>query len=138
MKRILSISLAVLILASSLGLTIATHYCGGHIMDSAVAFGHTDLGCDMGLMDDISIDFNHENNIRSTTCCENEFVAIELDDQFKSSVQKVSINPVFLAVYANALLGVTVFENTQNVAYLDYNPPPLIANFQIEHQTLLI
>lgn len=134
-KRILSISLAILLLASSLGLTFATHYCGGHAMESTLALGHVNLDCGMGM--DHSDSMNG-NVIKNNDCCENQYISVEVDDQFNSSIQKISFESKFVVTLAYTLINRPVFEKAKKATFSDYSPPPLIPNLQVEYQTFLL
>ena len=136
MKQFLSISLALFILASSMGMTFATHHCGEIVMDSAFALGEIDLDCGMG-MDDHNNPMTDES-IGSDQCCENEYVSIETDDQFNPTFEKSTIHPQFLVALAYTLADFPLLENAQTVAFSDYSPPPLIPDVQVAYQTFLL
>lgn len=129
-----STSLVFLMLASSFGLTFATHYCGGHAVASVLALGHIDLDCGMKID---HADAMRGHTLRSKTCCENEYVSVEVDDQFSASLQEIAID--FKCVVACVSTPTLPhFQRTQIIAFSDYFPPPLIANMQVVHQTFLL
>ncbi|MFZ0283138.1 MAG: hypothetical protein WAL29_15920, partial [Bacteroidales bacterium] len=65
MKRILSIPLVLLIAFSGISLKLATHYCGGNVVDTKVSLSGRHATCGM----EHRGDFNNEVTLRSI-CCE--------------------------------------------------------------------
>ncbi len=53
MKKILAISLALIMLSTNTGLSMATHYCGGLAVKSQLVLGHESLDCGMSNMDKV-------------------------------------------------------------------------------------
>ena len=104
-------------------------------MDSVVALGHVDLDCGMGM--DSNDDQSDETSFRRVPCCNNEFVSVEIDDQFdqKTSTESANfINAPSLLLYE---IPVKVVENS-NSKNVHYIPPPPDVDLTILHQVFLV
>jgi hypothetical protein len=79
MKKLLSISLALLMLLSGMQLTISMHYCGGELADSRVSVvGHL-ASCGMeGIVDNCTAS---ESSL-DESCCKNQFSVYEIDHNY--------------------------------------------------------
>ncbi|MBW8334188.1 MAG: hypothetical protein K0M40_19380 [Prolixibacteraceae bacterium] len=88
MKKLLSISLALLMLLSGMQLTISMHYCGGEFADSKVSLtGHL-ASCGMeGIIDDCT---SSENNL-DASCCNNEVSVYALDQNYSPSFSEFKV-----------------------------------------------
>jgi hypothetical protein len=82
MKKILSISIALLMLLSGLQLTISTHYCGGVLADSKVSvLGHI-ASCGMeGTTDECTDPGNH----LKSSCCNDVISLYSVDHNYSPS-----------------------------------------------------
>jgi len=98
MKKLLSISFALLILLSGMNLSVATHYCGDELAASKFSFSGKLATCGM----------EGENEQHSTTgkhfenqCCNNEVSVLAVDHNY---------SPSFFAFksFANQLLQVFI------------------------------
>ncbi|WP_435578889.1 HYC_CC_PP family protein [Gilvibacter sp.] len=77
MQRVIATILSVLILLSSAGLTYAEHYCGEHKMMGEITLGHAALSCGM-----VMPASDCETTAPIMDCCDNEYLQIELDDDY--------------------------------------------------------
>jgi hypothetical protein len=82
MKKLFSISIALLMLLSGMQLTISTHYCGGELADSKVSvFGHL-ATCGMeGTTDECTQPGNH----LESSCCNNHISVYSVDHNYSPS-----------------------------------------------------
>ena len=93
MKKIFSISVALLMLLSGLQLTISRHYCGGELADSKVSvLGHV-ASCGMESETD---ECTQPGNHLKSTCCNNKISVYSIDHNFSPSFSdfKVFSQPV--------------------------------------------
>jgi len=88
MKKLLSISLALLMLLSGMQLTISTHYCGGELADSKVSLtGHL-ASCGMeGETDECT---QPESNMESG-CCHNQVSVYAVDQNYSHSFSEFKV-----------------------------------------------
>lgn len=88
MKKLFSISLALLMLLSGLQLTISTHYCGGELADSRVSLtGHL-ATCGMeGETDECTQPGNHVES----SCCNNQVSVYAVDQNYSHSFTEFKV-----------------------------------------------
>ena len=107
MKKILSISFALLIILSGMHLSIATHLCGGEIAASKVSISGELASCGMEVSSDqCPIPGKHIEK----HCCDNKVSAFAVDDNyapsfsefkaFAQTVLQVFIVPTSLEIYS--------------------------------------
>ena len=82
MKKLLSISFALLILLSGMHLTIATHHCGGEFAASKVSFSDELASCGMEGSDDKS---TLPGKHFSTHCCDDKVSVLAVDNNYAPS-----------------------------------------------------
>jgi hypothetical protein len=93
MKKLLSISFALIILLSGMNLTIATHYCGGQIAATKISFVGKTASCGM--------ESHKKSNLFSGTnlakhCCDNVISSYSVDHNYTPS--KIVIIEILLPV----------------------------------------
>ena len=125
-------------LTSHTGFALGTHYCGGFAMDTKAMIGHIDLDCGMGDMDkDCESDTDPGMHFEKVPCCENEYLSIEIEDEFKSNMAQAKVNIAFIASFVFSLSELYTFsENSPE--YFDYDPPMVEEDISLLHQVFLI
>jgi hypothetical protein len=122
MKKILSISVALLMLLSGMQLTISRHYCGGELADSKVSLTGHIASCGMeGETDDCAQPGNHVES----SCCNNKVSFYAVDHNFSPSFSefKTFEQPV-LQVFILPEIQNFIAINAYNRIYTDVSPPP--------------
>ena len=121
MKKILSISVALLMLLSGLQLTISRHYCGGELADAKVSVtGHV-ASCGMeGETDDCTQPGNHVES----SCCNNQVSTYAIDHNFAPSFTSFKafeqpVLQVFILPEIQNFNALTAY----NHFYTDVSPP---------------
>lgn len=141
MKRIFSIFLSMLILSSNSGVVFATHYCMGSIADISIGFSTQAHQCEMADMEGICEEITHSEgcNITPVDCCSNDFVQIQLDENFDSPIQMdTELNTQFIAAFTLVYLNLYDFQSVSNIDYVDYSPPLLQQDIPVLFQSFLI
>jgi hypothetical protein len=135
-KKAASIFLSLLILVSSMGISFSTHYCMGRAVESELMIGMHELSC--GMMD---MDASCETagvNIMAPGCCDNEFLSIDIEDDYQVVKTEISLEAKFLFAFTYTFL----FNQLQNtepiVAHTDLHPPPLEQDYQSMYQAFLL
>lgn len=135
-KRVIAPFMAILILLSSMGLTYSTHFCMGRAVEHVVKMGAHDLDCGMAGMDeDCSSD---QIAFNTPTCCDNEHVFVDFDDEFKVSASETSLNAKFFIAFSYTLLISNLTTEEPAQAFADNLPPPLGQDYQSLYQTFLL
>ena len=126
-QKIASITLALLVLLSTMSFTVEKHYCGDYLVDVSL-IGNAD-SCDMK-MDAIADD----------NCCKDEIYHIEGQDKLqKNSTDDLSLNQQKL-IFAFAISYQTIFVDidTEKEFYSDFSPPDIPQDYQVLYQSFLI
>lgn len=137
LKTILTLSLALLVVFSSLGMTITRHLCAGKVK-SLVVFSHS-AACEMEQQKE-KLPPCHESP-SNNDCCQDQTIVLEIEDQksvnspvFKFSVPDITFIAAFAAVW-------TSFFNLYSPAYIhvpDYSPPVLAQDIPVLVQSFLL
>ena len=111
MKKILSISVALLMLLSGLQLTVSRHYCGGELADAKVSLtGHV-ASCGMETATD-----DCTSTVAESSCCKNQVSVYEVDHNYSLSFTEFK-------AFAQSVLQVFVIpENITFHSLTDYSP----------------
>lgn len=121
MKKIFSISVALLMLLSGLQLTVSRHYCGGELADAKVSLTGHIASCGMETATD---DCTHASTIEESSCCKNKVSVYEIDHNFAPSFTsfKTFEQPVLQVFIIPEVLNFNAF-NAYNHYYTDVSPP---------------
>ncbi len=127
MKKLLSISFALLILLSGMHLTIATHFCGGELSASKVSFSGELASCGMEEPSDRCFSSGHHFD---SNCCKNKVSVFSIDNNFapEFSFFNAFSQPVLQAF---AIPENITFHSLESVCQIDTDVSPpgsLLAN----------
>ena len=130
--KIVTITLALLVLFSTFSFTVAKHYCGGFLVD--VSYVGTTGSCNEDKKDDCG------TVVKKKKCCKDEVSQIDgQDDLKKASSKKISFQQVklFVAFYNSYSL---LFDNDVNQPDFNhyYAPPDLVFDIQVLHEVFII
>ena len=121
MKKLLSISIAFLMLLSGLQLTISRHYCGGELAQSKVSLtGHL-ASCGMETATD---DCTQPGNHVQSSCCDNKVSVYAVDQNFTPSFSDFhsfaqNVLQVFIVPESTSIRSFTAI----NLSCTDTSPP---------------
>jgi hypothetical protein len=133
--KIMSISMALVVLLSTISMTIDMHYCGETMVD--FSFFHNVKSCGM---EKSPLVYHCENSeINKKPCCSDQQLIVEGTHDLKGAFnnftpQQQLFVSLFLYSYAS------LFEGTvsKEVAFFDYAPPFVKKDVQVWQQTFLI
>ncbi|PIB34931.1 hypothetical protein BFP72_05745 [Reichenbachiella sp. 5M10] len=134
MKKVIAISLALLLLLSNTGFAVHTHYCGGKAVESSMGLGLVTLDC--GMMETpqpcASMEWTPTQN-----CCDNSHLSYEIEDDYQEAGIAAFIVLDFVYVLAFTF---HAFGSIQSEAasHIDYAPPILQRDSQVLFQSFLI
>lgn len=138
-KRILSISLAFLMLVSNIGFAMNTHFCGGEAVKTSFSIGLHNPDCGMADMDrDCETIPSTEEQIKSKPCCENQHQLLQLDENADVQATSVEVNPVFFVTFVHSFVQPILFADQSLVHNTYYSPPIPDKDIQVLFQTFLI
>lgn len=138
MKQIFAIFLSVLFLSLNVGGIASYHYWGGELASSAFTIGSADVGC--GMEEEESFcDSPFAQTIAEKSCCENEYVQLELDEEYhKTTLDIPDFDYNFLACFVISYVNQYSFDFTKKAEYLEYSPPLLGRDILVLNQSFLI
>ncbi len=134
MKKLMAISLALVLLTSNIGLAMVTHYCGGQAVKSQLTIGHGNLGCGMDMR--TSSEQSKAVDNESSGCCENQYQSFEIEDDY--SLLQLSLNLDFIAAFVHSFLEIVLVPGQQHPQYAHYSPPLLLRDIHILNQVFII
>lgn len=108
----------------------------GRAVDHVVKIGVHDLDCGMANMDKECESGKIALNV--PTCCDNEHVFVEIDDEFKVVGTETNINTKFIVAFSYSFLFSHLTLEEPVKAFADHSPPPLGQDYQSLYQTFLL
>ncbi len=120
MKRILSFFILLVFITGSLHLSMASHFCGGKLVDFAFAPGKPDVSCGMEKGNSPCM----QGKSFEKNCCKNKFQTLHLTDNFFSSSK--NNKPLYSKIKHSAA---SIFEKTfsifssENKLSASHSPP---------------
>ncbi|WP_035695588.1 HYC_CC_PP family protein [Christiangramia portivictoriae] len=125
-QHIVSLSMAFMVLLSTMSFTVDKHFCGSHLVDKAVFSKAKTCGMQM------SAD-------AESHCCTNEKVSVEGQDELKISFDSFDFHEqLFITTFSFAYLNLFESLPKQIIPFKDYSPPLLVSDIQLEDQVFLI
>jgi hypothetical protein len=136
-KRLLSISLSILLLFSNIGLSIASHYCGGQKVLSELVIGHNQLDC--GMIETLceEDDKNQHPSFSKKSCCENRVTVLDSKETLNTQLLQIEINTPFLIAFTYYCLHIH-FSEDFSTQFTTYLPPSLKIDRQAMFQAFLL
>lgn len=131
--KIVSITMALLLLLSTTSWKVEKHYCMGRLMDIALFSDVDSCGMDMGSM---SIE---NDDISENSCCDDEVIVLDGQDDLKLSLDTLDIEKQSLWVALIYSYTTSFYvQNVQLVPHEQYPPPQLVKDIQVLDQVFLI
>jgi hypothetical protein len=120
MKKLFSISFAVLILLSGMNLSMATHICGGKVAAVKWSFSGKEATCGMEIPDQSSPLHKGISN----SCCRNEISFYSVDNNYNpSSFQSNEVIKSLFQIFDIPVNISFVSSTTENSLLSDFGPP---------------
>ncbi|MFS4455033.1 HYC_CC_PP family protein [Maribacter sp. 2304DJ31-5] len=133
-RKIWSIAMALLILASTVSWRIEKHYCMGHLVDVALFSAPETCGMDTSLLEDGEV-----MDVTKSSCCSEETILLEGQDDMQLSFQDISLEKQqFLFAFSRSFIKNIALETKRNVPLKHYPPPILIKDIQLLDEVFII
>ena len=71
-------------------------------------------------------------------CCDNEFISIEIEDDYQIVTENISIETQFLFAFTYTFLFDYQNDSEPTLAHADHSPPPLEQDYQSLYQSFLL
>ena len=117
-----------------MGVTMATHYCGGHAMETKLTVGEQLLGC--GMEQDSQP--CETPMFQKKSCCETKFLSVDIEDGVDISDVLPEVNQLFLFTFVQTYFHLKDFSKEPDAILVDSSPPLPKQSKQILFQSFLI
>lgn len=132
--KITAILMTFVVLFSTMSFTISEHYCGDHLVDSAL-FSKAE-SCGMEMQNPLSPE---DCNIVKSNCCSDVIKQIEGQNELKSDFSILNFEQqVFLASFVYTSINLFEGLSINVVPFKYYSPPLLVKDIQILDEVFLI
>lgn len=138
MKKAIAIFLSFLVILTNVGITFASHYCGGKMVATAISLGEGNIGCGMEKNDSLCDELDGVI-LKKANCCEDKIVKIESKaDSYTPQIHNHSIDFEWITTFFVAIVNLYSFKNGKEVKFLNYSPPLIAVDIPILGHSFLI
>lgn len=138
-KNIFALSLACLVLLSTMSFTINSHYCGDILVSTSFITQSKSCGMDSDGFQKKEQNLLKDCSMFKKDCCTNEIQLIEGQDDLKLDFSKLNINQqVFISSFVYAYIFVLEGLDTEFYPFKYYTPPLVVKDIQLLDETFLI
>ncbi|MEQ8518626.1 MAG: hypothetical protein RLN79_07780 [Cytophagales bacterium] len=138
-KRIISISLALLMLVSNVGFAMNTHFCGGKAVKTNFTLGLHNLDCGMSEMEYACEKLpTSDEHVKTEQCCENKHQILQLEDCVEFQNSFGNVNPLFVATFIQTIIEQLNLVDDAQSRFAEYSPPLPDKDIQVLFQAFLI
>lgn len=123
MRKAIAISLSLILLLSNVGITLASHYCGGLAVESQFMIGANNLDCGMPDMDATCASTDAANTVQSIPCCENHYTTVSVEDGFTVSNIASIPNAIFIQAFVATFIDFSFVRESLTDDFFTYLPP---------------
>ena len=122
----MALSMAFLVMLSTMSFTVDKHFCGSHLVDKAIFSKAKTCGMQMSA--------EAEDH-----CCTNKKVEVEGQDELKISFESFDFDQqLFFSTFTFAYINLFESLPKQIIPFKDYSPPLLVTDIQLVDQVFLI
>ncbi|UOB16488.1 HYC_CC_PP family protein [Abyssalbus ytuae] len=133
--KISAVLMTLVILSSTMSFTINRHYCGDILVDTAIFKEAKSCGMEMKT----SMNASKECSVTKKSCCSDEQLVIQGQDELKTSVESFSVsNQLFLASFVYSYTSLFEESKESTTSYNDYTPPLVVRSIYKLDETYLI
>lgn len=137
MKKAFSIFIVMLLLTTQVGVSFATHYCGGKVFKNSIGvLGAESPTC--GMLESKKENCINHSGVQGKSCCENHAVTFQTKDQYNTSSLALEHNFVFLASFTATHIYFIHLKDSLTVNTTHYDPPVLKHDIPVLIQSFLI
>ncbi|GGG32460.1 HYC_CC_PP family protein [Bizionia arctica] len=132
LHKTFSITIACLVLLSTLSFTVEKHYCGDNLIDVAIFSKVDSCILDMDSEALVALEKKH--------CCKDEIHIVKGQDKLKkTSLEDLEFHQqVFLSAFVHSYFNLFQGLPELVIPYKNYTPPNLIADIQVLDQVFII
>lgn len=138
MQKVISILLAFLLLTSSVGFAMNTHFCGGLAVEQSLSFHFELLDCGMDMEADCDSKPEKEA-VKAKACCENQHEFHQLDeDLIKQAVNASKDVKQTIAAVQTVVFEIPTTVTIKHAAISNHSPPLQAVDIRLLFQTFLL
>ena len=151
MKKALSIFLLVIFLVGNIGVTHASHYCGGEINEQSLLLIESEFGCGMEVKDKCEKEENScskhrkekkedskSQNLKADNCCDNVFTELKVKENFDAQENKNLLNLDLVLSFVYSFTQPEYKSHVSRYTYYYKSPPLSSVATSVRLQTFLI
>lgn len=137
-NKILSISMALVVLFSTMSFTISLHYCGENLVDSSIFSKLKSCGMEPDNKSDETLK-SLDCSVTKVNCCSEELKIIKGQDELKISFDKISLDQhIFVAAFFNAYYTLFITSEDPSPSLNEYPPPITVRHIYKLDESYLI
>jgi len=132
LHKAFSVTLALLVLVSTMSFTIEKHFCGLTLVDTAIFAEVEGCGMDVSKLQTTESDKNN--------CCKNEVEVVKGQDKLKITTfdDLKYQQQLFFVSYVYSFVNLFEGLSEQIIPHKNYSPPNLVADIQVLDQVFII
>ena len=132
--KILSISMAFVVLFSTMSYTLDMHYCGDKLVDTAIFYEAETCGMEMEKPSPVK-----DCSVKKKNCCNDQQLVVDGQDELQQAFEKLSIDQqLFVTTFAYTYINLFEVAEEALSSYRYYEPPPVIRPIYKLDETYLI
>ncbi len=130
-QQLISVTMALLVLISTLSVSIEKHYCGDNLIDVAI-FSDAQK-CESDVAD-------KGTKLMTQSCCKDVVDLLEGQDELSLKKTKVlnTNQKVFIMSFSYVFSGLNYLEAQNNITFKHYTPPKAVRDIQVLNEVFLI
>tara|TARA_A100000171_G_scaffold46746_1_gene51918 strand:- start:2631 stop:3065 length:435 start_codon:yes stop_codon:yes gene_type:complete len=138
--KILSISMAFVVLFSTMSFTVDMHYCGDTLVDFSLISEAKSCGMDSdSYRKQQPVKSCESSTMSSKSCCTDQQIVKAGKDDLKISFDTLSFEQqTFIAAFTYSYINLFEGTESEELPFVDYPPPFIKRDVQVMHQTFLI
>lgn len=131
LHKMISISMALLVMLSTLSITVEKHFCGDFLIDVSV-FSEADK-CGAEMMP------SETNEIQKKSCCKDTIDLVEGQDELLlNSVLENDQHQDLIVAFIYVFSGIYDYLPKQQIPNYNYEPPDLVFDIQVLGEVFII
>jgi hypothetical protein len=133
-QKITAILMTFVVVFSTMSFTISEHYCGDHLVDSALFSKAESCGMDMQ-----KVTLGDDCNIDKSDCCDDVVKEFKGQNELETEVSTLKFQQqVFISAFVYTYIN--LFEGLEKnvVPFKNYSPPLLVRDVQVLDSVFLI
>ena len=133
-RNITAISLAFLMLVSTMSFTINKHFCGDHLVSTSVILKAATCG-----MEKLTPTPPKDCSVMKKNCCKDEIQLVKGQDDLKLDFSELDFQQqIFITSFVISYTNLFEGQATQIIPFKYYSPPLVVKDIQLLDQVFLI